>query len=267
MAGLAIRAAPGDWGGASLPNVEAVARSAAATFPALEEGERLSVVVEPTPGRDDPPITFLAPTLVGEWRIGLNIRGNLWARLAYQFAHEYCHVLAGPSTWAADRLGWLEEVLCETASLFALRAMARSWLEEPPYPNWRSYAPELARYACDRLADPSHQLPADTSFDRWLAECLPLLQTDLGRRDESTLLAARLLRVFEADPAAWRVVRRLHATPRLIDGDPALFLDGWRRACPRPIRPAVDALAASLGLHGPHPSSPWGKRIPGDLAR
>ena len=42
---------------------------------------------------------------------------------------------------------WLEESLCETASLFTLRAMSRSWSIAPPYPAWKNYAP-MAQPLC-----------------------------------------------------------------------------------------------------------------------
>jgi hypothetical protein len=95
MMTLLIRADQGDWGGAQLTDVEAVAGSAAATFGALHENESLAIALEPTAG---PPMTLPTTNPAGEFVIRLNVRGNLWARLAYQFAHEFCHVLADPRT-------------------------------------------------------------------------------------------------------------------------------------------------------------------------
>ena len=79
--------------------------------------------------------------------IGLTARDNHWAQYSFQFAHEFCHALINYSN---DERGlrrdrryanhWLEESLCETASLFTLRALSRSWLIAPPYGAWRNYA-------------------------------------------------------------------------------------------------------------------------------
>ena len=40
--------------------------------------------------------------------IRLNVRGHLWARLAYQFAHELGHVIADIPTWLGERVPLFE---------------------------------------------------------------------------------------------------------------------------------------------------------------
>ena len=79
--GLAIRATPGDWGGAQLSDIEAVARSAADSFPAFDDDEAIAITLEPTATENDPPRT-LGSTDPGRSVVRLNVRGNLWARLA-----------------------------------------------------------------------------------------------------------------------------------------------------------------------------------------
>src|ERR1700756_4796293 len=94
-------------------------------------------------------------------RGALLARDTHWAQYAFQFAHELCHALANFAS-NSERLQlyppqanlWLEESLCETASLFTLRAMSRSWRTEPPNPAWRNYAPCLDDYAEQRLELP-----------------------------------------------------------------------------------------------------------------
>src|SRR6266568_3009040 len=98
---LALRA-EGDWGDAQLTDIEVVARSAANSFPAFDDDEAIAVVLEATATEDDPPRTLSATNATGEFVIRLPVRGTLWARLAYQFAHEFCHVLADPRTWNGD---------------------------------------------------------------------------------------------------------------------------------------------------------------------
>jgi hypothetical protein len=47
-----------------------------------------------------------------------------WSQLAYQFAHEYCHVFSAHyRVLLCNRFRWLEESLCETASLYAMLRM------------------------------------------------------------------------------------------------------------------------------------------------
>ena len=234
----------GEWGGAAPANVEAVARSAAAAFDVSDEDEPAPVLLEPVAGEDDPPITLFARSEHGEVVVRLNVRGNLWARLAYQFAHELCHVIADPTTFELDRFTWIEEALCETGSLFALRSLATTWAADPPYANWRDYAPALADYAAERMRDPAHGLPSGEPFADWLAERLPSLEADPGRREDATIVAKELLPIVEHDPIGWRALRYLHAGPQ--ESSLREFMRGWSGACPRPYRWTVDAIARAL---------------------
>ena len=237
----------GDWD-AKLDNVEAVTSSAADCFDAFEETERIAISLEPVAAEDDPPITLFSKNAADEFVIRLNVRGNLWARLVYQFAHEFCHVIADPTTFVLDRFTWIEEVLCETGSLFALRQMANTWEDNPPYPNWRDYAPSLEQYAADRMTDPAHTLPGDLPFRAWLAKRLPTLESDSGNRASNTVIAKECMPIFENDDSAWRSFRLLHACPRPASASALDFMRGWAAACPRQLRAAVEELTGRLGI-------------------
>jgi hypothetical protein len=244
---LTIRA-DGDWGGALLSDVEAVVCSAAATLLPLEEHEALTISLQPTPSIDDPPITLSVLNGAGEFVVQLNVRGNLWAQLAFQFAHEFCHVLANILTWRGprDRFAWIEEVFCESASLVALRAMAMIWAKEPPYPNWLDYAIHLESYAADRMADPAQSLPAGLIFSNWMAQHLPLLESDPGRREDNTVIAKELLPIFETDSNGWRAIRHLHTWKPPSTATLAEFLDGWEHSSPPECRPAITSIGAVI---------------------
>ncbi|HEY2343715.1 MAG TPA: hypothetical protein VGH90_11815, partial [Chthoniobacteraceae bacterium] len=126
--------------------------------------------------RQDVPITDYKHTADGRIAIGLATEGRTWARMAFQFAHEFCHALAGHSNnWQSlvrnsGANMWFEESLCETASLFSLRAMGVDWETAPPYPNWRDYARRLTSYAQDRIEAPDHQLPTGVAFQSWFRQ-------------------------------------------------------------------------------------------------
>jgi hypothetical protein len=244
---LTIRAL-GDWAGARLSDIEAVASSAAASFEALGDDEALDFVLEPTPDEDDPPIALSTLSPCGAFVVRLNVRGNLWARLAFQFAHEFCHVLADTRTWTLDRFAWIEEALCETGSLFALRAMSKTWAVAPPYPTWQAYAVELERYATDRLADPAHSLAVGVKFPEWLGDRLPLLEADSRRRADNTIIARQLLHIFEADARRWRALRHLHSWQRPSAGQLADFMKGWSQACAPEHRGVIEAISAVVGV-------------------
>ena len=78
----------------------------------------------------------------------LNTEETYWSQYAYQFAHEFCHILCG---YDEDYKGnqWFEEAICETASLFALRAMARAWEHDPPVSELAGVSPGIVAL-CER---------------------------------------------------------------------------------------------------------------------
>jgi hypothetical protein len=187
----------------------------------------------------------------GRIAMALSARDTHWAQYAFQFAHEFCHALANyadssrqsiPDTPNANL--WFEESLCETASLFTLRAMSHTWQVSPPYPAFRTYAPWLTDYAQQRLALPEHRLPAGTSFSDWLRQHQPSLRKDPGHRDWNAIIAAQLLPIFEAEPAGWEAVTFLNRDSS--DGQESLaeYFAHWRANCPDRLRPFVSKLAA-----------------------
>src|SRR6266480_61974 len=247
--GLAIHVNQGDWGGAQLSDIEAVARSAADGFNAFDDDETVAITLEPTASQDDPPMT-LSSTSPGRSVVRLNVRGNLWARLAYQFGHEYCHVVADPTTRTdmGRRFAWIEEALCETGSLFALRSMARGWAVDPPYPSRREYSSALAAYEAEHVSDPMRSLLLGEEFSDWLRDRFPLLEADPRRRDDNTIIAKELLCVFDTDRAAWRAVRCLHSTPQSSEASLAGFMREWARTCPAEYRRGVESIAELIDV-------------------
>jgi hypothetical protein len=205
--------------------------------------------------RSDHPRTNFAREPNGRIAIALTAKNTYWAQYSFQVAHEFCHVLANFSN-KPNRLVryprhsnfWLEESLCETASLFTLRAMSRSWQVAPPYPAFQRYAPWLNSYAEQRLAAREHQLPAGTSFLAWFQETERALRENATIRDRNTLIAIQLLPLFEKDPRGWKALIFLnHGLPH---GNQSLaqHLAEWRSRCPRELRPFLSRLAAVFGV-------------------
>jgi hypothetical protein len=206
--------------------------------------------------RADHPQTDFKRTPSGRIGIGLSARDTHWAQYAFQFAHEFCHALANYSNNPQQLVRyprganlWLEESLCETASLFVLRAMSRSWRTAPPYPAWRSYAPWLNDYVEQRLALPEHHLPAGKSFLVWFQENQAVLRQNSDRRDRNTIIAIRLLPIFEAEPRGWRTVTFLNRGSSNAEESLAQHLVEWRSQCPDDLRPFVNRLAAVFAVN------------------
>jgi hypothetical protein len=204
--------------------------------------------------RSDHPQTNFERGPDGRVVIGLTARGTRWAQYSFQFAHELCHTLAnfGGNPQRFVRYPrhanvWLEESLCETASLFTLRAMSRSW-RTSPYAGWRSYAPWLNAYVEQRLALPEHQLPARTPFIAWFKQSEPALRLNPALRDRNTIIAIQLLPLFEAEPRGWEAVIFLNRGFPRGKGSLAQHLAEWQSQCPENLRPFLSRLASVFGV-------------------
>jgi len=185
----------------------------------------------------------------------LSARDTHWAQYSFQFAHEFCHALANYANSSRQTISdtsnanlWFEESLCETASLFSLRAMSHTWQVSPPYPGFRAYAPWFADYAQQRLALPEHRLPAGTSFANWFRQHQLALRKDAGHRDWNAIIAAQLLPIFEAEPAGWEAVTFLNRGSSMGQESLSEYFAQWRANCPDRLRPFVSKLAAVFGV-------------------
>ncbi len=205
--------------------------------------------------RDESPITNFDHRSDGRIAIGLTSRGNLWSQFAYQFAHEFCHALAGHSNdwrklWIRGRKAnhWLEESLCETASLFAMRAMGVTWKTDPPYPNWKSYANSLTRYAADRIEQAASNLPLGTTFQKWFRENEPAMREKSTLRDKNDVVALQLLPLFEKQPAGWESVTFMNLARRDPGKSLATHFADWIAVTPATHHAFVRDLSAVFGI-------------------
>lgn len=229
------------WDGARPEDVEAVLSSAGrALLRHAPESAVPPLEIRPRGG----PIVLFERTPAGAVRMHLNTGGRLWSQYAFQFGHELCHVLC---RFDRDHRAhkWFEESLCETASLFVLRRMAEEWEREPPYPNWRAYAPRLAEYARERLA--KSPLPPEGSLAEWFQEHRDAVVARPTDRDQNLAVASALLPLFEARPQRWAAVAWLN-TGMPQDGKPFReHLLAWRRNAPAEHGEDIDAIAAAFG--------------------
>lgn len=205
--------------------------------------------------RPDHPQTDFRRRPGGRIGIGLSARDTHWAQYGFQFAHEFCHTLANYGNNPRQLMRyprqanlWLEESLCETASLFVLRAMSRTWQNAPPYPAWRSYAPWMNDYVERRLALPEHSLPPGTSFSVWFHQKQSALRQNSDRRDWNTIIAAQLLPIFESQPRGWEAVAVLNRGSSNPEESLAQRFVEWRSQCPDDLRPFVTRLAAIFAV-------------------
>jgi len=82
------------------------------------------------------------------YKIYLSVNTRHYARLVYQLGHELCHIFTDPR-----RANWFVESCCAMASTVLLYRMSNLWSNNPPWPNWRSYAPKFQQYAQNIIGD------------------------------------------------------------------------------------------------------------------
>ena len=249
-ASLDIVVEDGGWGQISAKEVRAIALGAAAEIARHCPKTRIGPIL--VHHRDDHPQTAWVRTPEGKIIVGLQARDRQCAQLAFQFAHEFCHVLATQSndwqrTWRADGKPnlWLEESFAEAASLFALRAMARTWQRSAPFRNWRSYAPEFADYAAERTRAAAG---ANADFAQWFRQNEPVMRRNPTLRERNSVVALQLLPLLEAGPRAWEAVTFLNLGTRDRKQPLEACLAEWRQNCPPPLRPFVTRVAQVFGV-------------------
>jgi hypothetical protein len=256
LAPLDIRVQPNGFGNANPFDVTAVLQSAAGQLWRYCPHTQLDGI--DVYYRADHPQTDFKRTASGRIGIGLSARDTHWAQYGFQFAHEFCHALANFSNNPQQLVRyphhanlWLEESLCETASLFALHAMSRSWQSTPPLPAWKGYAPWLNDYVEKRLALRKNHLPARTPFLIWFRNNESALRRNSDRRDWNTIIAIQFLPIFEAEPRGWEAIAYLNRgfhNPK--ESLKQRFLT-WRSESPKDLRGFVSRLATAFGLRLP----------------
>lgn len=132
--------------------------------------------------------------------IHLSARNRRWSQFAFQFSHEFCHVLSGYE-WLQNNLNnWFHEALCELASVFTLRRMGETWPVNPPFQNWSDYACSLTDGAKERISHEESRPPKGDT----LKSCLSVREDELRdypyQRQLNAVVAYSLLPLFVSPP-------------------------------------------------------------------
>ncbi|WP_145048614.1 hypothetical protein [Lignipirellula cremea] len=237
---LRIVVMPGDWDGSQLADITKVCESAAAMIASRlpDDGFAPILVERGTSG----PITLYKRGEGNEHRVRLDTGGQRWAQCAYQFSHEFCHIVCNYRNVKNPQM-WFEETLCETASLYSLRQMAVTWETKPPYSNWKSYSSALASYAQDRIkAHPPKAVSVGQFYRMNQAE----LEKNAVNRPLNTYIAVQLLPIFEATPDGWQSLRYLNLGPAEENLSFPAYLAGWYDRAPAKHQPFIREIAAQF---------------------
>ncbi len=250
--GLNIQVQGGGWGHARKESIETVLHAVAEELMSRLPGKLAAPIV--VTHTDGPPVALYGRGPQGEYRIRLHARGENWHLYAYEFAHELCHVLSNfdehvvPGAEPTRYNQWFEETLCETASLFALKSLARTWEVAPPAPEWADEAKTLRRFFDVLIAEGHRQLPPRAPLARWLHDNENALRHDPYLRQKNEVLANLLLPLFDSNPENWQALGYLNLDPADARSSLRNYLSHWYHNAPPEHRALVVSVLDLLSL-------------------
>ena len=221
-----IEIKPNIWGGASTKDIQKILNSAAGQlWPHAYQTKLSPIKIERS---RTGPIVLYRRGEKGEYLMRLDTEKTFWSQYAFQFAHEFGHIICGYKKGDQSNL-WFEETLCETASLYALRGMTKEWKTKPPYPNWKSYGQAFAKYAQDRLK--KYPWPDDQSIGDWFLAKKYNLAQQPANRGRNVQLASRLLPLFEEKPSRWGACAFINVKKTNKRRSFSTYLEDWKKSC------------------------------------
>ncbi|MDP6636173.1 MAG: hypothetical protein QGG42_14840 [Phycisphaerae bacterium] len=244
---LSIRIMRDDWGDAGTADIHRVLKSAAGELWRSFPDRRLHPIIVQRGRRA--PITLYRRGPKGEYLIKVTTKGRYWCQFAYQFAHEFCHVLANYSHKTPVANKWFEESLCEMASIYSMRRMAITWKTSPPHSHWRSYAADIQAYV-DDLQGPEDKLPKGKTLAAWYKENRTALRRAPCLRDKNRIVANSLIGLFEASPEHWPAIGYLNSGKPVSDSLQG-HLANWYRQTPARHRKIVGDIIKRFELKIP----------------
>ena len=194
------------------------------------------------------PIVLHQRNARGEVVMRLDTGSTYWCQYAYQFAHEFCHILSG---YREEYNGnkWFEETLCETASLFTMRAMVKAWKDDPPYAHWKDFRHAIREYVDDVITKRSKitEIHRDGLGAFYRAHRSALREKPCDR-ELNGAMSIVLLRLLEQKPEHWEAVRWLNHS-RAPQGETfEKYLRRWHNAVPERHRDFVRRIAELYGV-------------------
>ena len=159
-----------------------------------------------------------------------------WSKLAYQFGHEFGHVVANswqPDAKPAPPCQWLEEAMVEAFSLRGLRRLAKGWKENPPFAGDNAFGDSVGNYSEDMvrgygaLAD-RQGLTRDAAA--WFADHRDEIEIP-GLNPFAQAISVILLAEYDRAPESVEALGALNRWPGRSGVPIAEYLRRWKRSC------------------------------------
>ncbi len=240
---LRIKIVPGNWGKSELPDVYSVCLSAANTIWKNIDGKTIDPILIHNSKLG--PIVFFQHGNNKEYLVHLNTKDRRWAQCAFQFAHEFCHIICNYRK-VKNKQMWFEETICECASLFAIKRMAIEWKKKPPYPIWSDYYKSLESYSEALLNTVEGKYKF--SIRDYYQKNLLTFEKNPNDRERNRWIAIELLSLFENSPESWQAVRYLNLGPTTDNNNLKSYLSGWHSRVPEKHKTFVTKIAEVFGI-------------------
>ena len=193
---------------------------------------------------------FLAVNQTRPYRMYLSAWNRYWSKYAYQFGNLLCRILTGHDPHQEHKYRWLQDSICEAASLYALHRIAETWVERPPRAVYRAkeFAPSHEAYA--KSIRREYALAAETVVGQSLRQSREGLETSRHRNDLAGILVCDLLEIFQNAPNLWKDCAALASCDPRQNETLEDYLDSWSRAANRSGRcvTAPDLMRKRLGV-------------------
>ena len=258
------------WGTLHTKKIEEVFLSSAEqVWPYFHNRGPISIIIQHS--EDDSYIPSVRTPVI-PYHVYISAEVFYWAQFAFQFSHEFCHVLCRPEL-KADNYGrnqWFEESICEAASVFVLRRLDVAWRKDPPFPNLKYFADQnyLRAYSNNLLA-PEYRLPRGMTLPQWYIKNSSQLATEWSKANTSApatlrgangetginanrlharLVGNYLLPFFEDSPQSWESVSYLNVGNKSDRLSFSQYLTAWYMACPKKHQPFVAKIMTAFGV-------------------
>ena len=245
---LVFRIEAEGWGGASPEDIRRVLESTGREL--LKHIPQNKIIRIHIVASDTVPQVDFKRAANGEYTVRLSVKGRFWAQFGYQFSHELGHIVSHYERINDNKIGnenkWFEETVAEVASLFVLARMAETWKTDPPYMNWKSFAPALKEYLDKLLKDT--EIPTVEKMPQWFNDNRAALKADPHLRVRNRVVAIHIFKMLERDPSQWEAFRYLNLGRPDATNSFESFLENWYFSAPKKNKGVVKEVVDLLGI-------------------
>jgi hypothetical protein len=238
---LIITPTSSNWESAKRIDVKAITQSVASTVMEHFPSKKLNNII--LENKEKGPKTLYKKSPNNEYIVWVNIKGRRWSQLIYQFSHEFAHILSN-YTNKNEKNQWFEEALCEAISLYTLEKMSDSWKTNPPYPNWKSYAPSIKNYLNNVLNEKHREIQEDLSI--WYYRNKHSLQDDPYIRNKNEIVGTKIYYLMKAGNFKLSTIQYLNLGKASSSKHLKSYLQEWYKNTPRKDGESILSIASTL---------------------